>query len=303
MTDGAAGDACPTMLSAHKCGGLAFLEFEPQDAGVKSQNKGMLGTLFGHLDRATVEQAHQRIVEFVREVTGFDRVMLYQFHADDHGSVIAEAKCDDQEAFLGLHYPAADIPLPARRLYELKWIRAIADSHAEGIPMDPPMVSLATGDADEATQSIDMTYCSLRSVSPIHLEYLRNMKVRASMSISVMNAGKLWGLISCHHREARVVPPAVRNLCELAGSLLSVLLTSRRQESLLAQQVATNDQIFARAADLSKQDDFGEAILESAPWMTELFKATGLVWSGFDEQQTWGDVPDADQISALLWTR
>ena len=141
LTEGAEDENCPTMLTAHKCGELAFLEFEPLDAGVKSQNKGMLETLFAQIDRANLEQAHQRIVEFVREVTGFDRVLLYQFHADDHGSVIAEAKSDDQESFFGLHYPAADIPLPARRLYERKWIRSIADSHAQGIAMVPPMVA------------------------------------------------------------------------------------------------------------------------------------------------------------------
>ena len=293
-------ESCSTMLTAHKCDGLAFLEFEPQDAGVKSQTKGMLETLFAQIDRAHVEQAHQRIVEFVREVTGFDRVMLYQFHADDHGSVIAEAKSDEQESFFGLHYPAADIPLPARRLYELKWIRSIADSHAQGIAMDPPLVSQSSDDGGQENRPIDMSFCALRAISPIHLEYMRNMGVRGSMSISVLNAGKLWGLLACHHRQPKVVPPAMRNLCELAGSLLSVFLTSRRQENLLEQQVQTNEEIFANAAEISVQDDFGKAILESAPWMSDLFKAIGFVWSNDDDQQTWGDVPAAEQITSLL---
>lgn len=303
------------IITAHQLEGLAFLEFEPQPAHESIEGRQLLETLIRKLDRKCLGDAYSQIVETVRVANGFDRVMLYQFHDDGHGSVIAEAKCDDEESFLGLHYPASDIPVPARRLYEKKWVRTIADSHTEGVPMNPPLVNvIGGGPKSNAKQSgeaaptggedlpipINMSHCDLRAISPIHLEYLRNMGVRSSMSISILNGGKLWGLIACHHRQPKVVPPEVRYLCELAGSLLSVFLTSRRQEDLLKQQVETNDKIFKNVSEMTIREHFGEAIIESASWITQLFNATGLVWNGFEDQLTWGDVPQDHQINDLL---
>src|SRR5262249_753743 len=123
----------------------------------------------------------------VRALTGFDRVMVYRFDEEYNGEVIAEEKADGLEPFLGLHYPASDIPAHARRLYELNWVRHIPD-----VGYSPSRLVPAHGPTD-------LSFAVLRSVSPIHIEYLQNMGVAASLSISVLKGGRLWGLVACHH--------------------------------------------------------------------------------------------------------
>ncbi len=124
-------------------------------------------------------------------MTGFDRVMVYRFAQDDSGEVIAESTHAGVESFLGLHYPASDIPRQARGLYERNWLRIIPDVEAVPSPIQPTL--------DSAGKPLDLSQSVLRSVSPIHIEYLENMGVRASMSVSILREGRLWGLFACHH--------------------------------------------------------------------------------------------------------
>lgn len=178
----------------HRSGPHIIFEIEPRPEGAVPEslfavaaqtamsNLLALGKLQDVLDRAVCE---------IRRLTGFDRVMAYRFAADFHGKVVAEDKRDDWESYLTLHYPASDIPAQARRLYALNPIRLIVD-------VDYKPVQLVGGQGEPA---IDMSHAALRSVSPIHCEYLANIGVHASMSISLMVEGKLWGLIACHHSE------------------------------------------------------------------------------------------------------
>ncbi|WP_077001842.1 ATP-binding protein [Variovorax sp. KK3] len=157
-------------------------------------------------------------VEAVRDLTGFDRVMAYRFLHDDSGEVVAEARHDALEPFQGRRYPASDIPAQARRLYVINSLRLIADVKAA------PVGVVAAG-AD--LPPLDMSHCVLRSVSPIHIEYLRNMGVGASMSISVVVNGKLWGLLACHHRSAIQVPYSIRMACDVLGQVLAANVQSQ----------------------------------------------------------------------------
>jgi light-regulated signal transduction histidine kinase (bacteriophytochrome) len=160
-------------------------------------------------------------VSVVRSIAGYDRVMVYRFDEDSHGQVVAEDRAPALEPFLGLHYPASDIPAQARRLYVLNPLRIIPDiayRRAELI-WAPDLASRGP---------LDLTFSTLRSVSPIHVEYLRNMGVAASMSVSIVHDGKLWGLIACHHYTPRFVPYATRMTCELIGHMLSTLIQSWR---------------------------------------------------------------------------
>ena len=129
---------------------------------------------------------------WVRSLSGFDRVMVYRFDADWNGEVIAERKRDDLNTFLGLHYPASDIPAQARELYRRNWLRLIPDIGYASVPLVPPV-------AHDTARPLDLSSSTLRSVSPIHVEYLGNMGVGASMSVSIVINGELWGLIACHH--------------------------------------------------------------------------------------------------------
>jgi light-regulated signal transduction histidine kinase (bacteriophytochrome) len=159
----------------------------------------------------------------VRSLTGFDRVMVYRYDADHNGEVVAEAKAEHLNSFLGLHYPASDIPAQARALYEKNWIRLISDVDYTPARLTP-VAHPGNG------QPLDLTFSTLRSVSPIHVEYLQNMGVHASMSISLLRDDRLWGLIACHHYAGPHAPPyATRAAAEFLGSALSLRLVDRAQ--------------------------------------------------------------------------
>ena len=269
---------------------LAILEIEPQDA-IEVKVSDLVGELFVEIERVEMHKAYQRVVERVRKFTGFDRVMLYQFLEDGHGHVIAEAKNDEQEAFLGLHYPATDIPEPARRLYELNWIRSIADITAAPVP-----IQYASG----YQGPLDMSHANLRAISPIHVEYLQNMGVGASMSISVMNGERLWGLIACHHNSPKIIAPEMRDACELCGSLLSVYLTSRRQQEHYRRQVEISEMISEHVSSLSRSQDLSAGLQQSAGPLCEILAADGLVWLSGEQRFDWGDIPDLKQVELIV---
>jgi two-component system, chemotaxis family, sensor kinase Cph1 len=165
------------------------------------------------------ELAQQTVTE-IRSLTGFDRVMLYRFDPDGSGHVIAENKSEDCESFLGLHYPATDIPKQAKELYRLNLLRIIPDALYEPVLVEPALNPI-TG------KPLDLSLSVLRSVSPLHNEYLANMGVRASMSISILRDRQLWGLIACHHRSPRQIAYEMRTICEFLGQVISLELGAK----------------------------------------------------------------------------
>ncbi len=169
----------------------------------------------------------------MRALTGFDRVMVYRFAPDGSGEVIAEAVRSGLDRYLGLHYPASDIPKQARALYERNWLRIIADVDAPAIPVVPPR--------DPTGEPLDLSLSTLRTVSPIHLEYLRNMGVAASLSVSIMRGGRLWGLFACHHTEPRHISLERRTAAELFGQMFSWILESREREVVAAQEALSRE--------------------------------------------------------------
>ena len=222
-------------LLVHRSGDLVVLELEARDAA----DEQVLGyALKAHrtIDRLKrqpdIDTLLQTAASAVRELTGFDRVMAYRFLPDGSGEVVAEDRQEVLEPFAGRRYPASDIPAQARRLYLVNTLRLIAD-------VDAPAISVERwiGRAGE----LDMSHCVLRSVSPIHIEYLRNMGVRASMSISIVVEGELWGMIACHHQAPRLVPYAIRMACDVLAQVLAANV-----QSLLARKRA-------RAAEMGAQ--------------------------------------------------
>ncbi len=197
--------------------GVLILELEP---ATSTENIPFLS--FYHLARTSIERLQetsslrdfcQIIVKEVRKVTGFDRVMLYKFDADGHGAVIAEEKLEQLESYLDLHYPESDIPKPARQLFSSNWIRLIPDAHAEPVELFPLK-------HPQSARPLDLTLSILRSPSPCHLEYLHNMGVGASLTISLIENGKLWGLIACHHLTPKYVSYELRKACEFLGRVI-----------------------------------------------------------------------------------
>ena len=183
---------------------------------------------------STLAELADVVVQQMRRVTGFERVMFYRFHEDGHGSVDAEAKAPALEPYLGLHYPASDIPAQARQLYLKNWLRLIFDARATPARIVPTLRADTGG-------PLDLSFSVLRSVSPIHLEYMANMGVRASMSISLIVGDRLWGLISClNHTGPRRVSHEMRAACEFLGRLTSLQIAALEDRELLALRAVTS---------------------------------------------------------------
>jgi len=237
-------DAAPRTLEClpHRHDGQIVLEFLERETGTAElwDEDGLRQRIISELIRpdALDELAHVS-AEIVRAITGFDRVMIYRFAEDKHGEVIAESTVR-ADSFLGLHYPASDIPDPARRHFVLNVIRAISDINAEPVPI--LMRGGAIADA-ASVRPLDLTYSKLRAVAPVHIEYLNNMGVRASMSISLITNNQLWGLVACHHYSPRHISSSRVRFAELLGSMISALLQSlentvQLRQSIRAEKVA-----------------------------------------------------------------
>ncbi len=235
------------------------------------------------------------VADEVRRVTGFDRVWVYRFHDDWHGEIIAESRAAGvHESWLDLHYPAADIPAQSRALFLRHWLRLIVDAAAAPSPIAPP-VSPATG------APLDLSDCVLRAVSPVHAEYLGNMGVRASMSVSLVRDGRLWGLVSCHHYSGpRQVPYDVRAACELLAQAFSTQLG-------LVEQAEDRDQalhlggVRARLLErLARGSDVVDGLLAEPALLLELAGAEGAaVCLAEGECVTVGRTPSEGDVVAL----
>ncbi|OBK30563.1 histidine kinase [Mycobacterium asiaticum] len=247
---------------------------------------------------ATLTELYDTAARAVRDLTGFDRVMVYRYDAQYNGEVVAEAKREDLNSFLGLHYPASDIPAQARALYEKNWIRLISDVDYTPTPV-VPNIDPASG------TPLDLTYATLRSVSPIHLEYLRNMGVHASMSISLLRHGRLWGLIACHHYAGPHLPPfGTRAAAEFLGSTLSLRLVDRFEGDLLEKRLAAQALLVKlTAATLDDRESLSAALL-GAPDLLDLVPADGVVVDIQGDRRQRGSVPPPEIVAAVTaWAR
>ena len=194
-------------VALHFSGGQIVIEAEPA-SGEHGDATGMVRSMIARLDGAPDFAAFYREgARQVRALIEFDRVMVYRFAADGSGEVVAEAVRSGIGAFMGLRYPASDIPVQARELYRRNLLRVITDVNATPVPIVPQR--------DQHGQPLDLSLSVLRSVSPIHIEYLKNMGVQASLSISIIVEGKLWGLFACHHYAPRCPTFERRSVSEL----------------------------------------------------------------------------------------
>ena len=231
--------------------------------------------------QARLDDLLRLAVDRIRALTGFDRVMAYRFRHDDSGDVVAEAVRGDWPRFLGMRYPASDIPAQARRLYVLNTLRMIADVGS------PPVPLLGDG----AAAQLDLSHAVLRSVSPIHIEYLRNMGVGASMSVSIVVNGRLWGLLACHHGEPKQVPYALRMACDVYAQILAAVVQAIELRERAAQAEQAADVRSALVQALAEADDVTAPILAHAGALAESLGAEALVVAQGGKLSVHGDVP------------
>ena len=280
-------------IALHMSGSRIILEGEPS---TEHDYGDATGTVRGMINR--LEQAPDMAAFYnegsrqVRALTGFDRVMVYRFSADGSGEVVAESAKSGIGSFFGLHYPATDIPKQARELYLRSLLRVITDIDSEPVPIEPQ--------TDEYGKPIDLSLSVLRSVSRIHIEYLRNMGVRASRSISIVVDGQLWGLIACHHYSPRCPSFERRSVAELFAQMFAMRIEARERQQVVEYE--------RRARDISDQllgaVASDETLLNDPDWLssilTSAIPADGVgVWINGNYAFS-GLTPDTGQFARII---
>jgi light-regulated signal transduction histidine kinase (bacteriophytochrome) len=227
-----------------------------------------------------------------KELVGYDRVMVYRFDEEGHGEVYAEQREAHLEAFLGNRYPATDIPQIARKLYVHNRIRVLEDVDYRPVPLTDVRSPLSG-------EHLDMSLCYLRSMSPIHLQYLRNMGVSATMVASLMVGGRLWGLISCHHYSARTIQYELRVACELLAEAVSTriaaLLSFAQAQAELSVRRLEQRMIEA----IARRGDWEHALFENPEFLLSPVSAGGVALIIDGRIRTAGEVPATGRLAAV----
>lgn len=241
----------------------------------------------------SIEALTGRLAREVRQLLGFDRVMVYRFDAQWNGEVVAEERRADLNPFLGLHYPATDIPAQARRLYTINWTRLIADIGYTPVPL-VPLADPATG------APLDLSFARLRSVSPIHVEYLGNMGVSASMSISLVVDDELWGLIACHHYSGPHRPPQdASSASAFLAQVASQLIADRERAEAREAALHARTMLAGMLSRVTASPAHPMRSLVDDPEVLTLMGATGVAVRYDDLFLTAGTVPAEDDLRAI----
>ncbi|MFN6570234.1 ATP-binding protein [Dendronalium sp. ChiSLP03b] len=277
--------------------GILILELEP---AFSRENIPFLS--FYHLAKASINQLEktsnlrdfcQIIVQEVRKVTGFDRVMLYKFDDDGHGSVVAEEKLESMEPYLGLHYPESDIPKPARKLFASNLIRLIPDSYAEPVQIVPAINPVSD-------RPVDLTNSILRSAASCHMEYLHNMGVGASLTISLIKDQKLWGLIACHHQEPKHVSYELRKACEFLGRVIFAEISAREETEDYDYRMSLTHIQSLLIEYMSQEENFIDGLVKHQPNLLNLTSAQGAAVCFGDHCTVIGETPKEEDLNFLV---
>lgn len=281
----------------HRNQGLLILELEPEQSQEKTPGLGFYHSVKKAASKiqsaSNLNNLCQTIVTEIGQLTGFDRVMVYKFNPEWHGNVIAEDKLETLAPYLGLQYPESDIPKQARELYSLNLLRLIPDINYQPTPIIPETNPVTK-------QPLDLSFSVLRSVSQGHIEYLQNMGVRATMSISLMKNRKLWGLIACHHYSPKYVPYEVRAACEFLAKAMSLQLScleDNRDYDYRLNLKSIQSQIIEY---LSAAKDLVEALVRSQPNLLKLVSANGVAVISRDDCYFLGETPEKEAINHLV---
>ncbi|WIJ23487.1 ATP-binding protein [Devosia sp. RR2S18] len=279
---------------AHDNGARIIVEFELSSA------EGSLDSVYPDLrsfiemiqELPEIERITAVAAEEVRALTGFDRVMVYQFDKDWNGTVVAESRNERLPSYLDLRFPAADIPAQARALYRSNRLRLIPDADYVPVPLVPAFDPLTTG-------PLDLSFSALRSVSPVHLQYMRNMGTPASMSISILVDGELWGLISCHHAEPRRVASHMRTACDFVGQVVAMQIGARSRSMAAAERVVKHRIESRLLARMAAEPDFISGLHVAEEELLSLVNADGVALLLDQRIMLMGKTPPLAQVRSL----
>ena len=246
----------------------------------------------GMRDQRKPAELYDFVTDQIRKITGFDRVKLYRFDEDWNGEVVAESRAPYMASYLGLHFPASDIPAQARALYMKNFIRLISDIGYAPVPVLPAR-------NPHTNKPVDMSLSVLRSVSPVHVQYLANMGVQASMSVSIIQNGRFWGLIACHHNTPYHVPYRIRVVSEIMGHIFSAQLSSL-EELVDRADVEKRKLIVERlAATLGTHFNLYDLLVEKKELTLEAMKAQGMAMQYKGQVHAFDSAPDTGTIRTL----
>nr|WP_294520640.1 EAL domain-containing protein [uncultured Rhodopila sp.] len=265
-------DGSDLTLHAYRSGRFVCIDIEPHFAGLPPASPATLvrSVLETFRHAGTRHELCDLAVRGLKALVGYDRVIAYRFHPDGHGEVIAEAREEHLDPYFGLHYPAGDIPPQARALYLRQRVGAVANSRYVPVPL---LADPALGDET----SLDLTRSALRSISPTHLEYMRNMNTAASLTVALPHGPELWGMLVCHHTTPRTAGPEQRAIAEMIGQVTSLLLSSLGDAEYASQRLARTITLKHLTQKIAAPGPLPEAITAAAADMLALVDATGAL--------------------------
>ncbi len=278
-------------FTVHKSGNSIIVEGETtenlpnEEARLYNASKKLLSYIE---DTSSLKDLCNSVAKAIKEITGYDRVMIYKFDSEYNGEVYAEVKEKQLEPFLGLHYPHTDIPSQARALYIKNLLRIIGDVNYRPIKLYTY--------TNSKLETLDLGLSVLRSVSPIHLQYLNNMGVGATLTVSLLHKGKLWGLIACHHYSTKFLSQEVRNTVKLHGHFI----TSQIDVRILNEQYEISRQVNQCVDNLTaKELPFIRASVQELfrdDAIYNLCNSNGVVAFINGEFYLKGDVPELNKL-------
>jgi chemotaxis family two-component system sensor kinase Cph1 len=283
-------------VAAHRVGDLVVVELEEfADPSVEAGLDALSLRLRAFVQRLrvarTVEDLCAIVAEDVRHVTGFDRALIYRFDRDWHGTVLAEAGNGNLPSYLDLRFPASDIPVQARELYRRNRLRIIPDAGYAPVPIRPTLTP--------AGPPLDLSQSVLRSVSPVHVEYMRNMGTMASMSVSILIDDRLWGLISCHNAEPKRVPLQARNACDFLTQIFALQLSARERGAQAEQRLALGAIQARLLGFMAEEDSFVDGLLKHPDDVMALVNAAGAAIVTGDRCRLIGATPGETEVRGL----
>ncbi|MDR5816199.1 ATP-binding protein [Caballeronia sp. LZ033] len=286
----------PMAIIVHRHDGLLFVEAEPaQDtADVFSTIYPLVRSFVTEVQTMrTVEQLCQFAATEISRITGFGRTLVYKFDEEGHGNVLAEAVDPGYPSYLRQHFPASDIPAQARELYRRNRIRLISNANYEAAPLVPVL-------HPQTKRPTDLTYASLRSVSPVHLQYMRNMGTLASMSMSILVNDTLWGLISCHHAIPRLPPFEVRTACEHVAQIVSLQIEARETQDEAHYRLELRRMLSKLLSSMANTDSFVEALVNDPSDLLGFTRSSGAAVIFEGRTSLVGVTPGEHAVTALV---
>jgi chemotaxis family two-component system sensor kinase Cph1 len=281
--------------AVHRQGDHVIVEYEPAGptTGLHAPIYGVARDLLPLLQQAdSVEALCRHVALAMKRLTGFGRSLVYRFDADGHGEVLAEEADADYASYAGHRFPASDIPSQARELYLANHIRLIPNAHYDPVPLLPAQ------DAPEPAE-VDLSFASVRSVSPVHLEYMRNMGTLASMSVSIVARGRLWGLVSCHDHAPRYLPFQTRVACEHLGRLLSLQVQAQEDTLEVAHRLHLHQRVLNMVALLAESDGTLQRLVAPGLDLPLLAESPSAAVVLNDSCWSIGPTPPNEQVLAL----